>query len=67
MKNIYFNFSMPEMLVLYSFLMISQDKFVAIAALTLGIAGRAISTVVLYGSQNSEKSLEEKESELLVS
>lgn len=65
--NLQIKIGMPEVLVLFSTLMYSQDKFVAIAALSIGILGRAISTVMDYGNQANEKSLAKKEPELIVS
>ena len=65
--NIQLKFGMPEALVLYSLMMFSQDKFVALATLTVGIIGRTISTMVDYGNQSTQKSMAEKDTNLLVS
>ncbi len=49
------HFSMPELLVVYSFLMYNHSWSFATAALFLGISGRVIHTMVEYGKNPKEK------------
>jgi len=54
MKNIQINFGMPELLVVFSFLMFPMSKWFAITAFVLGVLGKFASIAMELNNKDEE-------------